>query len=72
MSTIGVGRGVDLVQRTEVRGNLELAWIMFDHIKRVVGWTSLGAHVYNPVYYKIMTICECDMMCEMADAQEQM
>ena len=45
---------------------------MFDHVKRIVGWTSLGAHIYDIVYCKVMTICVCDMMCEMANAQEQM
>ena len=38
----------------------------------MVGWTLLEAHVYDLVYYKVMTICVCDMMCKMADAQEQM
>ena len=41
-------------------------------MKRVVGWTSLRAHIYDLVYCKVMIICVCDMMCEMADAQEQM
>ena len=68
MSTVGAGSGVDLVRRMQPGGDLELAWIMFDHVKRVVGWTSLGAHVYDPVFCKVMTICVCDMMCEMADA----
>ena len=45
---------------------------MFNHVKRVVGWTLLGAHVYDHIYCKVMTICVCDMMCKMADAQEQM
>ena len=72
MSTVGAGSGVDLVRRMQPGGDLELAWIMFDHVKRVVGWTSLGAHVYDPVFCKVMTICVCDMMCKMADAQEQM
>ena len=72
MSTVGAGSGVDLVRRMQLGGDLQFAWIMFDHVKRVVGWTSLGAHVYDPVYCKVMTICVCDMMCEMADAQEQM
>ena len=32
----------------------------------------MGAYIYDPMYCKVMTICVCDMMCEMADAQEQM
>ena len=45
---------------------------MFDHVKRVVGWTSLGVHVFDLVYFKVMIIVVCDMICEMAKAQEQM
>ena len=45
---------------------------MFDHAKRVINWTLLGVHVYDPMYCKVMTICVCDMMCEMVDAQEHM
>ena len=45
---------------------------MIDHVKRVSGWTTLGSHVYDPEYCKVMTIAVCDMMCEMAEAQEQM
>ena len=72
MSTLGAGSGVDLVRRMQPGGDLELAWIMFDHVKRVVGWTFLGAHVYDPVYCKVMTIAVCDMMCKMAKAQDKM
>ena len=72
MSTFGAGSGVDLVRRMQPGGDLELAWIMFVHVKQVVGWTSLGAHVYDRVYCKVMTIVVCDMMCEMVEAQEQM
>ena len=68
MSTVGADSGVDLVQRMQAGNDLELDWIIFDHVKRIVGWTSLGAHVYDPIYYKVMTICMCDMMCEMAVA----
>ena len=45
---------------------------MFDHIKKVVGWTSLAAHVYNLIYCKMMAIIVCDMISEMAEAKEQM
>jgi hypothetical protein len=34
---------------------------MFDHVKHVVGWTTMACHVYNPTYYKVMTIAVCDM-----------
>ena len=45
---------------------------MFDHVKWVVHWTLLGAHVYTPMYYKVMTIYVCHIMYKKADAQEQM
>jgi hypothetical protein len=34
---------------------------MFDHVKCVDGWMTLICHVYNPTYYKVMTIAICDM-----------
>ena len=70
MSTIGAGSGVDLVRHIQPGGDFQLAWIMFDHVKWVVEWTSLRAHVHDLVFCKVMNICICDMMCEMADAQE--
>ena len=45
---------------------------MFDHVKHIDKWTTLGAHVYDPLHYKVMTICVCDMKLEMADHQKQM
>ena len=45
---------------------------MFDHVKRVPYWTTLGAHVYDPTHCKVMTICCCDMKSEMANHQKQM
>ncbi len=29
---------------------------MFDHVKRVQGWTTMACHIYESVYYKVMTI----------------
>ena len=37
MSTLGVGSSVDLVRRMQPGGDLELVWIIFDHVKKVVG-----------------------------------
>jgi hypothetical protein len=37
---------------------------MFDHVKRVVGWTTMAYHVYDPIYGKVMTIAICDMQFE--------
>jgi hypothetical protein len=37
---------------------------MFDHIKRVLEWTTMACHMYNAAYCKIMTIDVCDMQLE--------
>jgi hypothetical protein len=44
---------------------------MFDHVKRVKDWTTMGVHVYDPEYCKVMTIAICDMQSESSDAQTQ-
>jgi hypothetical protein len=44
---------------------------MFDHVKRVKDWTTMGIHVYDPDYWKVMTIAVCDMQLEAADVQER-
>ena len=72
MSTTGPGSGVDLVRRMQPGGDLALQFIMFDHMKRIDKWTTLGAHVYDLVHCKVMTICVCDMKSEMAEHQKQM
>ena len=45
---------------------------MFDHVKRVKGWTTMAAHVYDAEFCRVLTICVCDMMSEDALSQEQM
>ena len=60
MSEVGPGSGVDLVRRMQPGGDLENAWMMSDHVKRVKGWTTMAAHVYDMVYQRIMTIACCD------------
>jgi hypothetical protein len=35
MSEVGPGSGVDLVKWMQPSGDLEDAWMMFDHVKRV-------------------------------------
>ena len=72
MSTVGLGSGVDLVRRMQRGGNLEFEFIMFNHVKRVLLWTTLGAHVYDPAHCKVMTIYCCDMKSKMAEHQKQM
>jgi hypothetical protein len=50
MSEVGPGSGVHLVNRMQPRGDLEHAWIMFDHVKRVKNWTTMACHVYDSAY----------------------
>ena len=67
MSTTSPGSGVDLVKRMQPGGDLALQFIMFDHVKCIDKWTTLGAHMYDPNHCKVMTICVCDMKSEMAE-----
>ena len=64
MFNVGPGSGVDLVRRMQLGGDLALQFVMFDYVKRINGWTTLGVHVYDPIYCKVMTICVCDMKSE--------
>ena len=48
----------------QLGGDLQDAWIMFDHVKWVRGWTSRAFHVYDSSYYHIMTITCSDMQSE--------
>jgi hypothetical protein len=48
--------GFNLVQRMQPCNNLQNAWMMFDHIKHVQGWTTMAYHVYDLVYCKVVTI----------------
>jgi hypothetical protein len=56
ISELGPGSGVDLVKRMQLGGDLQDAWIMFDHI-------------YASTYCCVMTIAVCDMQSEDAAAQ---
>ena len=69
MSEVGPGSGVDLVKRMQVGGDLENAWMMFDHVKRVKSWTTMACHVYDSSYCRVMTIALCDMQSEDVAAQ---
>jgi hypothetical protein len=69
MSEVGPGSGVHLVKRMQPGGDLEDAWIMFDHVKRVKHWTTMACHVYDSSYCRVMTIAVCDMQSEDAAAQ---
>ena len=61
MLTEGPGSGVDLVRQMQPPGDLQNAWLMFDHVKRVKDWTTMACHVYDTEYKKVMTIAMCDM-----------
>ena len=49
MSKVGSGSGMDLVRRMQQGGDLENAWMMSDHVKRVKRWTTMAAHVYDGI-----------------------
>ena len=34
---------------------------MYDHVKRMVGWTTMEIHVYDLEFRKVVTIAVCDM-----------
>ena len=44
MSVDILGSGVNIVKRMQVGGDMENSWIMFDHVKRLKGWTTLAYH----------------------------
>jgi hypothetical protein len=69
MSELGPASGVDLVKRMQPTGDLELSWMMFDHVRRVRNWTTMACHVYDSTYCRVMTIACCDMQSEDAEAQ---
>jgi hypothetical protein len=57
----GPKSGVDLIKHMQPGGDLENAWLMFDHVKRVQEWNTMAYHVYNATYCKVMTIAVCDI-----------
>ena len=70
MSICSQGSGVNLICRMQSIGGLENKYVMFDHMQILKDWKILGVHVYDPEYYKIMTIVVCDMQSEKENAQE--
>ena len=42
--------GVDLVNcmHCESGGDLSTSWVLFDHTHRVIGWSTMACHVYDP------------------------
>ena len=69
MSEVGLDSGVDLVMWMQLGRDLELAWFMFDHVKRITNWTTMACHVYDSTYQCVMTIVCCDFQSEDKDAQ---
>jgi hypothetical protein len=59
----GLRNGVELV-KIMTKGNLKTSWVMFDHIKRMHDWTTMGAHVYDHFCYHLLTIALCEMKTE--------
>jgi hypothetical protein len=60
----GVRSGASLITLMQLAKDLQDAWIMFDHVKRVLSYITKTYHVYNPTYCKLMTIVVCDMQFE--------
>jgi hypothetical protein len=69
MSEVDPSSGVDLVKRMQPGSDLEDAWMMFDHVKRIKKWTTMACHVYDSTYYRLMTIAVCNMQSEDTTAQ---
>ncbi len=61
MSIDNYGNNVDLVKWMQV-GDMENAWMMFNRVKHVEGWTTMVCHVYDLMYYEVMiiTMYECN------------
>jgi hypothetical protein len=69
MSIDEVGSKVGLVARTQPGGDLENSWIMFDNVKQIIVWTTMAYHVYDLIYYKVMTIAICNMQSKNIEAR---
>lgn len=71
MSSKCPGSGVDLVNKMRPGGSLGDQWIHFDHIHRVKGWCTMGAHVYDPYVRELLTIATCEFKVQDQLAQVQ-
>jgi hypothetical protein len=69
MSIDEVGSKVGLVAQMQPEGDLENSWTMFDNVKQIIGWTTMAYHVYDLIYYKVMTIAICNMQSKNIEAQ---
>ena len=69
MFEVGLGSGVDLVTQMQLGGDFEHVWLMYDHVKRIHGWTTMACYVYDSIYQRMMTIACCDFQSKDKDAQ---
>jgi hypothetical protein len=69
MLKVGPGSSVDLVKWMQWGGDLQDAWIMFNHVKPIKHWTTMACHIYSSTSCHIMTIIICDMQSDDATAQ---
>lgn len=60
MSSIGSYSRVNLVKHMQLGGSLEDAWLMFDHMKRIHGWTTIACHMYDLAFKLVLTTTICD------------
>jgi hypothetical protein len=64
MCVHGDGSRRDLLKWMPPNDNLQTTWIMFDHVKHLEDWMTFTCHMYDPFYYKVITIVICDMQFE--------
>jgi hypothetical protein len=60
---------MDLVRRMHPAGDLDNEWMMSVRVKRVKGWTTMVAHVYDGTHQRVMTIACCDFQSEDKNVQ---
>lgn len=53
--------GVGLMKHMQVGGNIEILFMIFDHVKCTKVWTMQTCHVYGNKYWKVLTIACCDI-----------
>jgi hypothetical protein len=70
MLTMVDGNKVDIVRRmSDLIGDLRQCWVQFDHIKQTKGWSTMGAHVYDPGMRSLLTIAVYEFLNEKHDSQ---
>jgi len=69
MLTKGPRSRVDLVRHMQLEGDLQNAWMTFNHIRCVKDWSMMACHMYNIEYKKVMTIAICNMQSKDMEVQ---